>query len=190
MRVAISGTHCSGKSTLIDEFLLAHPDFAHEPEPYMVLSDDYGEAFAAQPSAEDFYRQLEFNVDRLRSYEAGDLVMFERCPVDFLAYMIALRDLGRDTYATQVIESSLDIVIGALTHLDVIVFLPINGFDSNAGSGAEDLELRTAVDDRLADLLKDDDLNLFASSQPSVVEVNGSTAQRLQMVERALRIPS
>jgi uridine kinase len=24
MRIAISGTHCSGKSTLIDEFLIAH----------------------------------------------------------------------------------------------------------------------------------------------------------------------
>ena len=40
MRVAISGTHCCGKSTLIDEFLSAHPDFAHEPEPYTVLQED------------------------------------------------------------------------------------------------------------------------------------------------------
>ena len=42
MRVAISGTHACGKSTLIDEFLLVHPEFTHEPEPYTVLDEDYG----------------------------------------------------------------------------------------------------------------------------------------------------
>ncbi|MEP7274548.1 MAG: hypothetical protein ABI882_23865, partial [Acidobacteriota bacterium] len=69
MRVAISGTHSCGKSTLVDEFLLVHPDFTHEPEPYTVLEEDYGEVFAAEPSPEDFFRQLEFNIDRLRSYQ-------------------------------------------------------------------------------------------------------------------------
>src|ERR1700730_8160518 len=68
MRVAISGTHCSGKSSLINEFLLAHPDFAHEPEAYEALQEDYGQTFAADPSAEDFHRQLEYNVGRLRQY--------------------------------------------------------------------------------------------------------------------------
>ena len=189
MRVAVSGTHCSGKSTLIDEFLLAHPEFAHEPEPYTVLSEDYGEVFAARPSAEDFYRQLEFNVDRLSHYEVDELVIFERCPVDFLAYMLALRDLGRDEYATRVIETSLGIVMGGLELLDLIVFLPLNSTYSRVESGAEDLELRTVVDDRLAGLLRDDDLNLFTTSHPQVVEVNGSTATRLQTVERLLRIP-
>ncbi len=41
MRVAISGTHCCGKSTLIDAFLLAHSDYVHEPEAYVALQDMY-----------------------------------------------------------------------------------------------------------------------------------------------------
>jgi len=41
MRIAVSGTHGTGKSTLIDEFLGAHPDFVHEPEPYAVMVDDF-----------------------------------------------------------------------------------------------------------------------------------------------------
>jgi hypothetical protein len=72
MRIAISGTHCSGKSTLIDEFLLAHPEFTHEPEAYEALQEDHGETFSAEPNAEDFYRQLEYNVGRLRQYGAAD----------------------------------------------------------------------------------------------------------------------
>ncbi|HEX7830976.1 MAG TPA: hypothetical protein VF787_15075, partial [Thermoanaerobaculia bacterium] len=62
MRIAISGTHGSGKSTLIDDFLHAHRDYAHEPEPYEWLDEP------AEPDAESFYRQLELSVERLRRY--------------------------------------------------------------------------------------------------------------------------
>jgi hypothetical protein len=173
---------------LIDEFLLAHPDFAHEPEPYAVLSEDYSEVFAAQPSAEDFYRQLEFQVEQLRSYSAGDRVIFERCPVDFIAYMLALRDLGRDDSALRVIEGSLDIVKKAIALLDWIVFLPIDNSGRCEVSDEEDLELRAVVDSKLASLLNDDDLDLFVFSPASVVEARGSTASRLRMVENTLGI--
>ena len=33
MRIAVAGTHASGKSTLIADFLATHPEYAHEPEP-------------------------------------------------------------------------------------------------------------------------------------------------------------
>jgi hypothetical protein len=185
MRVAISGTHCSGKSTLIDEFLLTHPDFAHEPEPYTVLEEDYGEAFAAHPSPEDFYRQLEFNVDRLRRYRSGKRVIFERCPVDFLAYMLALDDLQRNNEPMELVETSLGIVTEAVKLLDLILFLPLDDVDhvGNAMSDSEDPELRAAVNRRLEGIVSDDDFNLFAAHRPEVLEARDSTAQRLRTLE-------
>ena len=33
MRIVVSGSHCSGKSTLIEDFVAAHPEYVHEPEP-------------------------------------------------------------------------------------------------------------------------------------------------------------
>jgi hypothetical protein len=67
MRIAVSGPRCVGKSTLIGEFLRRHTAFAHEPEPYVTLIEDYGEEFSSQPNADDFYRQLEFNVELNKS---------------------------------------------------------------------------------------------------------------------------
>src|SRR6185295_1867458 len=90
MRIAVSGTHGVGKSTLIDEFLRRHPEFVHEPEPYTVLVEDLGEEFAAEPCVEDFRRQLEFNIDRLLQHAPGENVIYERCPLDFFAYIYAL----------------------------------------------------------------------------------------------------
>jgi CBS domain-containing protein len=185
MRVAISGTHCCGKSTLIDEFLAAHPDFAHEPEPYTVLQEEYGEVFSAEPSAEDFYRQLEFNVDRLRSHNAGERVVYERSPADFLAYLLALRDLRRDEDTSQLIETSLAVVMDAIRLLDLVVFLPVD--DEDGIMMSEDPELRTAVNRRLVGIFSEGDFDFLSSHRPVVLEARGSTVQRLRILESALQ---
>ena len=186
MRVAVSGTHCCGKSTLIAHFLIVHPDFAHEPEPYTVLQEDYGEIFAAEPSADDFYRQLEFNIDRLRRHRSNEKVIYERCPIDFLAYLFALNDLRRDKGASLLVEQSLDMVKDGIEFLDLIVFLPLDAMDSNIVPDSEDQALRIAVDGRLVDMLRSDDLNIFSFCRPVILEVGGSTEERLLQIESLL----
>src|SRR5262245_28143885 len=166
MRVAVSGTHCCGKSTLIDEFLLAHPDFTHEPEPYTSLVEDYGEIFAAEPSPEDFYRQFEFIIARLGCYQSGARVIFERSPVDFLAYLLALNDAQRGEDTMRLIERSLGMMKDALQLLDLIVFLPLKSEDDIVMSDSEDPELRRAVNSRLAGIYNEDDFDLFTSHGP------------------------
>jgi hypothetical protein len=183
MRVAVSGTHCSGKSTLIDRFLVAHPDFTHEPEPYVVLQEDYGAVFAAEPSADDFYQQLEFNMGRLRCYQPSAKGIYERCPIDFIAYLLALSDLCTDQQASLLVERSLDIVRDGIKLLDLIVFLPLDGMESDVMSRAEDQELRVAVDDWLVDIFRGDDLNLFSFYRPTILEGRGSTEKRLRQIE-------
>lgn len=182
MRIAVSGTHSCGKSTLIEEFLLAHPDFAHEPEAYEALTEDHGESFAADPSAEDFQRQLEYNLGRLNSYRPGDRVIFERCPVDYLAYMLALADLGRDRDRSQLLECARELSRNAIGLLDIVVFLPMNG----PSDEMEDARLRTAVNARLESILLDDELDFFGAGHPRVIEAPGSTPQRLRAIEIAM----
>jgi hypothetical protein len=187
MRIAVSGTHCCGKTTLVDEFLLAHQEFAHEPEPYTVLQDDYGETFGAEPSADDFHRQLEFNVSRLRRYKPREPVIYERSPADFLAYLLALSDLGRDEDALRIANGSLGMVHEGLQLLDMIVFLPIDDGNNDIVPEGEDVELRKEVNKRLEDILIEDGFDFFASNRPVVVEAVGSTRQRMRTVEMAIR---
>jgi hypothetical protein len=187
LRIAISGTHCCGKSTLIDEFLCAHPDFVHEPEPYEALQEEYGEMFADEPCAEDFYRQLEYNVGRLRQYASGDRVIYERSPADFVAYMLALIELGRDRDASRVLQNSLRLARDAVSLLDAVVFLPTDDSHSEAPE-SEDPELRGAVDTRLESILIDDDLGWFGSRRPIILKASGTTAQRLLTIERFMQL--
>jgi hypothetical protein len=185
MRIAVSGSHCSGKSTLIEEFLRAHPDFAHEPEPYTTMVEDYGEEFSAEPCADDFRRQLEFNAGRLRRYPAGERVICERSPVDFLAYMLALKDLDRDDVDSSLVETALETVLDAVRNLDLIVLLPLDDADGIEMPDSEDPKLRASVDSRLTSIFADEEFGVFSSGCARVIEVRGTTAQRLRMVEDA-----
>jgi predicted ATPase len=176
MRIAVSGSHCTGKSTLIDEFLRAHTDFIHEPEPYAVLVEELGEGFSAEPSVEDFQQQLEFNITRLKQHKRGTKVIYERCPIDFLAYIESLSRANIDLFE-QVSE--------AIQNLDLIVYLPL---DNSITVGEEEFpKLRKAVDRRLSAIYREDELEITSSSNLRVVEAIGPTQKRLRTVEASMK---
>lgn len=186
MRIAVSGTHGSGKTTLIEDFIARHGDYVHEPEPYEWLEDVYGEASGDEPTTDDFWRQLELSVDRLRQYGRGAKMVAERSPVDFLAYMLALTDLGRAARDTQLVASAAELVASGLEHLDLLVVLPLNGRDGLAVPDAEDAELREAMNDRLLDLISTDEHAFFTGGSPQLIEIHGTRAQRLRSLEAAV----
>ena len=164
MRIAVSGTHCSGKSTLIDLFLESHREYFREPEPYEWLAD-------LEP---DFHQQLEFSVERLRSFNDQDQVIAERSPLDFLAYLLAL---GED------VSSFIETVRSTMEHIDLLVVLPLNDEDGIIAPDEEDLDLRDAMNEQLIGLIERDEFDLL------VVELTGTPAERLAALERAIDVP-
>ena len=177
MRIAVSGTHHVGKSTLIEEFLRAHPDFTHEPEPYAVMVEDLGEEFSAEPSVEDFQRQLQFHIDRLRQHAPAERVIYERCPLDFLAYIDALDPNS--------VEELLDPISDAMQHLDLVVYLPLD----DTWLDSEMPKLQKAVDRRLSAIFREDRFGVLSSCRARTIEASGSTAPRLRIVESHLIQP-
>lgn len=190
VRLAISGTHCSGKTTLAEDFLAAHRDYVHEPEPYEWLEEVFGEAAGGEPNVDDFLRQLELSVDRLRSYRHGAKVVAERSPVDFLAYLLALTDLRRTGRDCQMIASAAELTVSGLASIDLLVVLPLNDRDGIAAPESEDLALREAMNDRLLDLITADEYALFGGGSPRVVEIQGARERRLRLLEQAAIIPT
>src|SRR5262245_8006244 len=179
MRIAITGAHCVGKSTLIDEFLRMHPEFVHEPEPYVTLVEEYGEEFSAEPCLEDFRRQLEFNLERLAKHATEENVIYERCPIDFIAYMGALDSNNTPPLLTPP-PPTPPLLDPISKPLDLMIYLPIEPDDA---SDCEYPQLRRAVDRRISAILLDDELAII---NIPVIEAHGSTARRLSLLERAI----
>ncbi len=181
MRIALSGTHCSGKTTLAQDFAASHRGYVHIPEPYELLDELYDE-----PNVDDFHCQLEVSVETLRAYAPGANVIAERSPLDFLAYILALHDLRRGAHSFPAIEPAVALAAAGLAHVDVLVVLPLNDSDGIVCPDEEDIELRDAMNERLLELIMTDEFDLLSGGKVRVLEVEGSPRQRLAAVERAL----
>lgn len=181
MRIALSGTHCSGKTTLAHDFAAAHRDYVPIPEPYELLGELYDD-----PTADDFHRQLEVSVETLRGCGPGANAIAERSPLDFLAYILALHDLRRGSRSFPPIEPAVALAASGLAHIDLLVVLPLNDSDGIACPDDEDVELRDAMNERLLELITTDEFDLLSGGNVRVIEVEGTPRQRLAAVEKVI----
>ncbi|MBF4550745.1 AAA family ATPase [Pseudoclavibacter sp. VKM Ac-2888] len=176
MRIVVSGTHASGKSTLIGDFVAAHPEYRVLPDPFEELLDDRFDDLDAAL----FSRQLDIAAHRLAELPEGSDVIAERGPVDFLAYLHALEALGRPGRSRAAIRRGAALTRHAAERVDLLVLLPLAYRDQISVSDDEDLELRDAMNDALLDLAAEPEL-----SGPRVVELTGDRAERLAGLEAA-----
>ncbi|MBV7531077.1 ATP-binding protein [Chitinophaga sp. sic0106] len=161
MRIAITGAHNVGKTTLAEALLEHLPGYTLEIEPYHQLRTDFAEV----PTAEDFLEQFNYSVDLI--YGSGDNVIFDRCVVDILAYLHVI-DPQRN------IEALFEKMQAVMGEVDLVVFVPVEQPDIMSAGQVELPRLRGQVDDLLHDWIND--LNA------KVIEVSGSVSNRRDQV--------
>jgi hypothetical protein len=163
VRIAVSGTHFSGKSTLVEELSAALPGYLNVEEPYYLLMEE-GHEF-------DFELQLERSIELLSGSEPD--VIFDRCPIDMLGYLLVHPDA--DAFH---LEKWLPRVQAAIDTLDLIVFLPVEERDRIALPPSQDAGFRLDVDQQLKEIFLDNSLDL----EMNVLEVTGALHERVKQV--------
>lgn len=175
MRIAISGTHFTGKSTLVKDLADALPEYSNVEEPYYLLADE-GHDFAETPSVEDFELQLERSIECLNESEPN--VIYDRCPADLLGYLLTHSDA--ETFD---LDGWLPRIRAAMRKLDLVVFLPVERRDRIALPSSEDAALRRQVDAELQEILLEDSFDFGVD----VIEVTGARDERVQRVMKYLQ---
>jgi hypothetical protein len=170
VRIVVSGTHASGKSTVVSDFALAHRRFQVLPDPFDLVD-------ALDPdSAASFHEQLILSAERLTVLPWDADVIAERGPLDFLAYLEALESLGRASVSGPVLHELRAITADALGNVDVLAVLPLSGLEGVWVPDDEDPQLRRSMDERLLDLCDDDEL---VGQMGGIVELTGTPEERL-----------
>jgi hypothetical protein len=183
MRIAVAGTHRSGKTSLVEAFGQAHPEYRVVPEPYEGLQEDLGEDPFDDLTPEAFQRQLEYMVELLIVHPTTESAIFDRCPLDFLAYLRAIDELDLGDSDWSVSGAVLQAIEAGLRELDLIVFVRPDR-DRHPKSGNV-RRLQGLVDTYLYELLIDDVLGLLRGADaPAVNELEGSTARRVATLSR------
>jgi predicted ATPase len=170
MRIAISGTHFSGKSTLVEALSEALPQYTIVEEPYHLLQEE-GYEFAELPSIEDFELQLERSIESMEESAAN--VIFDRCPADILGYLLSHADAEAFD-----LKEWLPRVQSAMRKLDLIVFLPLEEPDRIVLPLSQDAAYRLCVDEKLKEIILENSFDFDVD----VLEVTGSPKMRVEQV--------
>lgn len=163
MKIAITGAHGVGKTTLAEKLQEHLPDYELVAEPYYQL-EELGYEFSETPNADDFAQQLNYSIKQIVA--GGDNVIFDRCPVDIIAYIEALDGI-------HYINSMYDKAESAMAEINLIVYVPIEQPDV-ISSPKEYPELRDSVDEILKESIPDFGIEM--------IEVKGSLSHRVNQV--------
>lgn len=186
MHIAVSGTHFIGKSTLIEDFIKNHPDYKCEIEPYYKLQDEKTMELSLEPSLDSLIEQLDYSVNQLNKCANESNIIFDRCPVDFIAYAMCVTDQDFIDINDTEISERLPEVKEALNNLNLIVFLPITK-ENSIEYTEENPAYRKAADKYFKKIYRDDICDIFPKyDHPKIIEISGDRVTRIKKLESYL----
>lgn len=164
MKIAITGTHRVGKTTLAEKLSETLTEYVIKPEPFYELEES-GVIFSEIPTIDDFLEQLEFAIRQ--AYTKEDHLIFDRSPIDLLAY-IHVSD------KTKNIQALYNEVREAIRQIDLLIYVPIENPDIIECAASDLPSLRFEVNDILQEWIWDFDTE--------IIEVKGTLENRVEQV--------
>jgi len=128
--------------------------------------------FPTPPIVEDYEAQRKRSSKLI--LESEKKTLFDRCPLDFLAYALAI---GKDRIDLDLWKEEIEKGIHVL---DYILYLPIEDDDRIPVPSSENKKLRRKVDDNLYELIIEDSLGILGKTD--VVEVTGTLEKRVEKI--------
>ena len=123
MRIAISGTACTGKSTLISDMIKKWPKYTTPAKTYRALLKN--NPHSKQCNKDGQWAILNHLIDDLQKYTKDDMVLFDRAPLDNLIYSMWSFDKGASDIDEPFIEKCIPLVRESMRLLDIIFFIPL-----------------------------------------------------------------
>tara|TARA_E500000081_G_scaffold87813_1_gene88942 strand:+ start:134 stop:739 length:606 start_codon:yes stop_codon:yes gene_type:complete len=193
MRIPISGTHSQGKSTFVNDWTNRHHRYIREEEPFRALHDEgYDIRFRQESKRLHNGIQMYYNISRLMSYQQdSDCVIFDRCPVDYIAYSQYTANHRTTDIKDKFVESLAARVRDSLQNLDLLIFLPITSewpvAMENDGIRPIDLPYRDEVDSIFKQIYREQRFSVMPINNPPVlIELWGAREDRLNSLDQAI----
>ena len=139
-----------------------------------------------EPSLESLIEQLDYSIEQLNETENEHNIIFDRCPIDFIAYaMVNLAEDSVDIYDSEVSERFSE-VKDALNTLDLIIFLPITK-ENSIDYTEENPVYRKTADKYFKKIYRDDVCDVFPRyGHPKIIENWGDRVERIRKIESYL----
>ena len=194
MRIAISGSHSLGKSTVVNDWVALNGDYMREEEPYRVLGlrGPYEILFRDASTRLHNGIQLYYSISRLNRYSTpAQQVIFDRAPVDYIAYSQYTANQHLTDIDDDFVLSMVSAVRESLDRLDILAFVPQSDdwpvAMEDDGIRPVDHFYRDEVDAIFKQIYRDGRFDILPKkSPPLLIELVGSPEHRLLQLAQAV----
>lgn len=191
MRIALIGAHSVGKSTLIEEFLKQWPMYKRPEKTYRNIIKEKNLNINKQGDKQSQKEILNALVDELQLAVASDdkYVIFDRCPVDNIAYTLWHHAKDTPGFGVEFVIDSKTIATLSLKHLDLIFYIPARKeIPITPRDGRETDEIfREEIDNIFESLVASYEKNTGAffplEDCPAVIRLDGPPDMRLPQMK-------
>lgn len=192
MRIAISGTACQGKSTLIKDFLEKWPNYKTLDKSYRDVITDQGLEHSSSTNKDTQWAILNFMIDEFQKTNKDDKIIFDRCPLDNIVYSIWSEAKKESDVDEEFIKKCMPLVRESLRFVDIIFFTPITKVapveleegdlrDTNKKYIEEIDNIFKAVH---RDYMNNQKSTFFVEDdRPAIIEVFGNRKERIELIK-------
>ena len=126
MRIAFSGTANSGKSTLVKSFLYTWTNYETPKKTYRDVLEEKGLEHSSKTTTETQTAVLDFLIDSIQGKTLKDKIVYDRCPLDAVAYTMWANGKGIEGFTDEFVENQITMSKEALRSLDIIFMTRFN----------------------------------------------------------------
>lgn len=196
MRISVSGTANTGKTTLINDFSNVWPN-------YTPCRYSYREALAELPHSKHCTQETQWlilnnMIDEIMKHSSTDHIIYDRCPLDNLVYSLWAFDKGEGDIDQAFIDKCIPLVRESMKFLDVVFFIPLTRVSPitiiDNGTRETDATYIDEIDNLFKALVDQyhhnmDRTTFFPKDDcPGIIEIFGKPQERIYLIKQYLDV--
>lgn len=191
MRIAISGAHNTGKTTLVKSFLYTWDNYETPEKTYRDILKEQNLDHSSKTTPETQTAILNYFLDELQKYSSvDDKVVYDRCPLDTLAYTIYAHGKGLDGFDNKYVQDQIKLVRESMRFLDIIFICKFDKSQQIVDDGVRDTdsgylkEIDNIFESLYQQYFQNVDADVFfpKDDSPAVIKLPNKAQQRIDLI--------
>ena len=190
MRIAFSGTANTGKTTLIKNFLAVWSQYTTPEKTYRDLLFEKKLPHSSSTTTDTQWEILNFMIDQLQSYDKESKVIYDRCPLDNLAYTLWAHEKRLEGFDKKYVDKCITLTKESMRHLDIIFLLRHDPAIKIEDDGTRDISITyiQEIDNIFNALFEqykqnyDADIFFPKDDSPGIIELPTSPQRRIDII--------
>lgn len=192
MRIAVVGSACQGKTTLINDFLKNWPCYSRSNESYRKLLKNEKIKINKEVDQDGQWKILNCLIDDIQKTEKSDKIIFDRCPLDNLIYSLWAEEKQSSDIDKDFIKKCIPLVQESMKAIDIVFFLPITKVAPVPIEEKKNREIDQDFIKEVDNIFKAIAYNLYrtgscpflaSDDRPPIIEIFGNPEERIEMIK-------